>query len=221
MSEAPRMASESDFQPDSVSSQELAELDEETKACIQMQDIERATVGPGKIMVPVKAVATSEDSKRIAITVDHYIDGEVVFHLRKPKTWTNENELVRFLEWYDLSIAGIYQLQTHNVCIEATGTTKGWRLAEPPSYTPPRRERLRARLPEDASLRDKAATVAGSTVIMAAALVSSLIAGLGDPTIPPLLAYTLSGGLVGVVALCLVFGIVIVAEEPERPGRSL
>lgn len=134
---------------ENATGEELAQLDEEMRARVQMQDIERSTVEPGKIMVPVKAVATSEDNERVAITVEHPIDDEVMFRLEKPRTWDPENELVAFLQWYDLSINGIYQLQTHDICIERyEGRVKGWELCEPPSYTPPHTERVQSRLPE-------------------------------------------------------------------------
>lgn len=141
------MASAEQVTTENATSEELAQLNEEMRARVQMQDIERSTVEPGKIMVPVKAVATSDDNERVALRVEHPIDGEVTFHLSKPRTWDPSNELVQFLTWYGLSINGIYELQTHDVCIEEDDSVKGWRLSEPPGYTPPRRERLRSRVP--------------------------------------------------------------------------
>lgn len=200
---------------ENATTQELAQLNEEMRARVQMQDIERSTVAPGKIMVPVKAVATSDENDQISIRVEHPIDGEVSFYLDKPRTWNPENELVEFLTWYDLTINGIYQLQTHDVCIERDDSVKGWHLCKPPSYTPPRGERARERLPDIPEKLHILAFVAIITTVMLTGLTTGVALHLypASDTIDAALAGWLVGVVAAVVATAITLGFGEVHDE--------
>lgn len=119
-----------------------AEPDEEMKTILQIEEIQKRTIRPGLMRLPVRRVVSSSDASTVRIDVDHPTEDEIRFSLTKPTTWDPNNELVEFLDWYGLTMSGIYQLQTHAVYVEKDG---GWKLAKPPGEQS-RIERLRDRV---------------------------------------------------------------------------
>lgn len=157
----------------------LAELDEETKTALQLDEIRERTVEPGLMRLPVSQVATSEDNANVTVTVEHPVEGEIDFHLSKPTTWGPENELVRFLDWYDTTVSGIYTLQTRSVYVRRISeggslTSDSWELAEPPE-TVERRDRV-VRSIEGAF--DRVPTLAFTLPLAFAAILLWPVAGL-------------------------------------------
>lgn len=130
----------------------LAELDEERRACVQIDEIQRRTIEPGLMRLPVSQVSTAEDSNTVTIEVEHPVEGDVSFHLSKPTTWNPENELVQFLDNYGLRFSDVYDLQTRDVYVDCSaGNSRNWELAVPPEDRPSTRERAVARLRNAAS----------------------------------------------------------------------
>lgn len=123
----------------------LAELDEERKATLQIDEVRMRTVEPGLMKLPVNRVSTTEDSNTVTIEVEHPIEGEQSFHLSKPSTWDPENELVEFLDYYNLTFSDVYALQTRHVYVDCSAdVTRDWFLTRPPDEAPSRRERWAA-----------------------------------------------------------------------------
>lgn len=123
----------------------LATLDEQKENVLQMSELRRRTVEPGVMKLNVSQVTTTEDSPSWAIDIEHPVEGEFRIHKSKPtKGWTNENELVQALEWYDAK--NPYYLQLTDLYMKHVGDDgeyqHGWELTSPPDYSPPWRDRV-------------------------------------------------------------------------------
>lgn len=141
----------------------LAELDEERKATLQIDEVRMRTVEPGLMKLPVHRVSTTEDSNTVTVEVEHPIEGEMPFHLSKPSTWDPENELVEFLDYYNMAFDDLYTLQTRCVYVDCTdGVTRDWFLTCPPGEEPTAVERMSAGVGTVAGQLRNEATEAGT-----------------------------------------------------------
>lgn len=193
-----------------VTNAELAKLDEETKTKLQIEEIHRRTVEPGLMRLSVSRVSASEENKKVVIDVEHPLEGELRFHMAKPTTWDPDNELVQFLDDYDTSISGIYELQTHDVYVRHDPTQMNdWRLVAPPSPTP-RRYRLagalRERVPSVTSAQSAFLTISyvGAATVTSTAWLLGELGSASGLALPALLVMIL--GLVMWTAVLFVAG---------------
>lgn len=121
---------------------ELAVPDEEQQNVIQMHEIAEMTVEPGLMQIPVVEVTTAKNSEQWAVTAEHPVEDELTFYFEKPRRgWTEDEELVQLLRWYDVHDRNPYELQTRYLYAEydeaRSEYAHGWVAVEPPDYSTP------------------------------------------------------------------------------------
>lgn len=136
--------------------QELpATLDEKQENVVQMQKINRLTVEPGVMKLPVSRVTTSDNSPQWVIDLEHPIEGDLRFHRDKPvQGYDPEEGIVQMLRWYGIYDDNPYKLQTEFIFVENVGrenseTMHDWELLSPDYFRdepdPTRREKVKGK----------------------------------------------------------------------------
>ena len=134
---------------------EIATLDERAENRRQMQEIERRTVEPNLMKLPVIRVTSSNSNDKYVVDVRHPIHGQeddgndhFRFFLDKPiNGWSREYKIVRMMDYYGIKSKDPHDIEFNDLYVEKNDSESdyhhGWMLVKPPEYDDPIRVQLR------------------------------------------------------------------------------
>lgn len=136
---------------------DLATIDEEMETIVQMTKLAEQTVKPGVMRLPVDSVTTAKNSPQAVITVKHPVEGDIRMYYKKmddQKTWTDETELKRVLDWYGYTRREMHALDSDRLYVQYApnseeGGASDWHIVPPPSKTKQKAQRIASAFYED------------------------------------------------------------------------